>query len=139
MSIVDSFSYKKLVRKKTINLGNLYFFKNFLVCEFNEGVDINFNNFNEAKTEIDKQFGTTDFGFIANRLHSYSIVITDAPLFNKTFKNLKAYATITYSTFSSKVFEMENHFFNFNRKNFNELEEAIQWVEHNLEEPTNTF
>ena len=58
--------------------------------------------------------------FIANRIHSYSIVITDAPLFNKTFKNLKAYATITYSTFSSKVFEMENHFFNFRGKTHKE-------------------
>jgi hypothetical protein len=132
MSIVDCPYYEKLIHKKTIALGELYFFEKFLVCEFNEGVDIDFLNFNEAKIEINKQFGTNDFGFIGNRIHSYSIIITDAPLFNEEFKNLKAYATITYSKLASKVFEIENHFFNFNRKNFSDLGEAIQWVEKNL-------
>lgn len=134
MSIADSPYYEKLIFKKTIDLGDLYFFKNFLVCEFNEGININFDNFNEAKTEIEKRFGNMEFGFISNRIHSYSILVTDAPIFNEIFKNLKAYATVTYSELASKVFEVENHFFKFNRRNFNNLQEAIQWVEYNLKE-----
>jgi hypothetical protein len=136
MSIVDSPCYTKLVYKKTIALGDLYFFKNFLVCEFIEGLDINFDNFGETKTEIDKHFGTQDFGLIGNRLQSYSITLTDAPLFNDTFKNLKAYATVTYTDMASKVSEIENYFFSFNKQDFNDLEDAIQWVKHNLEETT---
>ncbi|TXE17330.1 hypothetical protein ES692_10125 [Psychroserpens burtonensis] len=139
MSIVDYPYYQNLIHKQTIALGNLYFFKKFVVCEFKEGVNIDFDNFNEAKTAIEKQFGSSYFGFVANRIHSYSILITDAPLFNEAFKNLKAYATITYSSFSSQVFEIENHFFNFNRQKFNELDAAIHWVTQHLEETATGF
>jgi hypothetical protein len=57
-------------------------------------------------------------------------------LFNDTFKNLKAYATVTYTDMASKVSEIENYFFSFNKQDFNDLEDAIQWVKHNLEETT---
>ncbi|MFD2917869.1 hypothetical protein [Psychroserpens luteus] len=134
MSIVDFPYYEDLIFKKTIDIGDLYFFKKFVVCEFNEGININFDNFNEAKIEIEKQYGNTSFGFISNRIHSYSILVTDAPIFNEIFKNLKAYATVTYSELASKVFEIENHFFNFNRRNFDNLEDAIQWIEYHLKE-----
>lgn len=129
MSIIESPIYNNLLYRKTIALGNLYFFETFLVAEFREGVIINYDNFNEAELAIKKQYSNTDFGFISNRIHSYSIVITDASKFNSVFSNLKAYATVTYSTFASKVFEMENHFFKFNRKNFNDLSHAVDWVE----------
>ena len=134
MFIIDAPIYKSLLFKKTIALGNLYFFETFLVAEFNEGVNIDYDNFKEAAAAIKNQYGSKDFGFISNRIHSFSIVITDASKFNETFKNLKAYATVTYSSFASKVFEMENHFFNFNRKNFNDLSEAITWVEDSLKD-----
>ncbi|WP_040249394.1 hypothetical protein [Psychroserpens mesophilus] len=132
MSIIDSPIYNKLLFKKTITLGNLYFFETYLIAEFNEGVIINFDNFNEAQLAIKEHYNNAAFGFISNRIHSYSIVITDAPKFNTTFNNLKAYATVTYSSFASKVFEMENHFFEFNRKNFDDLSNAIIWVEESL-------
>ena len=132
MSIIDSPIHNKLLFKKTITLGNLYFFETYLIAEFNEGVIINFDNFNEAQLAIKEHYNNAAFGFISNRIHSYSIVITDAPKFNTTFNNLKAYATVTYSSFASKVFEMENHFFEFNRKNFDDLSNAIIWVEESL-------
>lgn len=134
MSITYSPHYSKVLSKEIVDLGTLYFFKNFLVAEFNEGVIIGFENFNETRAKIETYFGNKNFGFIANRKHSYSIVITDASQFNRTFKNLKAYATVTYSTFASKVFEMENHFFDFNRQNFGDLDDAIRWTEENLKE-----
>ncbi|MBR9846336.1 MAG: hypothetical protein GYB35_09615 [Algicola sp.] len=132
MSITDFPIYENLLYKKTINLGILYFFETYLVAEFNEGVNINYENFNEAEAAIKKQYPDANFGFISNRIHSYSIVITDATKFNNAFNNLSAYATVTYSSFASKVFEMENHFFKFNRKNFSELSDAIDWVEDAL-------
>lgn len=132
MSIIDSPCYNQVLHEEVVDLGKLYFFKFFLIAEFNEGVNISFYNFNETMVKIENYFGSREFGFIANRIHSYSIVITDAPLFNNRFKNLNAYATVTYSSFASKVFEMENHFFNFNRRNFNELEKAILWTEESL-------
>ena len=134
MSITESALYSKAKSIQTIELGNLYFFENFLIAEFNEGVNISFDNFHEAKALIKEHYGETNFGFIGNRINSYSILISDAPLFNEAFKNLTAYATVTYSSFAEKVFYVENHFFEFNKKNFTSLFEAIKWVMKSLQE-----
>lgn len=136
MSIIDISHKDQLLRMEVVDLGKLYFFKDFLVAEFNEGITITFDNFDVVRFLIKTHYKDSEFGFIANRIHSYSIAINDAPLFNSTFKNLKAYATVTYSSFASKVFEMENHFFDFNRQNFNNLNDAIDWTKHNLEHKT---
>ncbi|WP_431134480.1 hypothetical protein [Psychroserpens mesophilus] len=136
MSISDTNYKDQLIRLEVVDLGKLYFFKDFLVAEFNEGVTISFDNFDVVRFLIKTHYKDEDFGFIANRIHSYSIAINDAPLFNSTFKNLKAYATVTYTSFASKVFEMENYFFKFNRQNFKELDSAIDWVKNCLNDHT---
>ncbi|WCO03349.1 hypothetical protein [Psychroserpens ponticola] len=132
MSIIDSPYHDQLIHQETVALGELYFFKHFFIAEFNEGINITFENFDSVRILIETHFGDSEFGFIANRKNSYSIVITDAPQFNSTFKNLKAYATVTYTSFASKIFVMENHFFKFNRRNFNNLDDAIHWIKDNM-------
>lgn len=132
MSVTESSINQKVKSHEKIELGDLFFFENYFIAEFKEGVNIDYNNFNECKTLIEKFFGNNDFGFVSNRINSYSLVLTDAPLFNKAFKNLKAYATVTYSAFAEKVFDVENHFFKFNKQNFTSLHDATFWVENTL-------
>ncbi|WP_111307533.1 hypothetical protein [Confluentibacter sediminis] len=131
MSIKESELYQSVKNHKTIDLGNLFFFENYLVAEFNEGVEINYRNFESVRELIREYFGDESFGLISNRINSYSIVITDAPLFNQC-QSLKAYATVTYSLFAEKVFDVENYFFKFNKQNFNSLNDAKMWVEDTL-------
>jgi len=138
MSITDTHYKDQILYSEVVDLGKLYFFEDFLVAEFNEGVTINFENFNVIRFLAKTHFKDRDFGFVTNRIHSYSIAINDAPLFNSTFKNLKAYASVTYSSFASKVFEMESHFFKFNRQSFKDLDSAISWVKDSLENNTET-
>ncbi|NNC44348.1 MAG: hypothetical protein HKN99_00520, partial [Winogradskyella sp.] len=57
------------------------------------------------------------------------IKLEDAEIFNKTFPGLKAYAIVIYNPISEKVFEIENHFFNFNRKCFKDISSATKWVQ----------
>ena len=115
-----------------VKLGKVYLFDNYVITEFNEGVDINFDNFNEVTEIIKKQFDDKPFGFIANRLNSYSINLTDASEFNSNFPNLKAYAIVVYNSLTQRVFEIENHFFKFNRQAFKSIEQAIEWVDDTL-------
>ncbi|KAB1067609.1 hypothetical protein F6U93_10005 [Tamlana haliotis] len=119
--------------QETTDLGLLYFFDNYVIAEFNEGVKVNFISFEPCHRLIKKAFGEQDFGFISNRVNSYSIDITEAYLFNKAFPNAKTYATVTYNLSSKKVTEIENHFFKFNKQDFNSLAEAITWVRQTLE------
>lgn len=133
MSITESPLSNGLIAHKEINLGNLYFFKTFLVAEYHEGIRLDFESFNEAQEVILSHFGNSEYGYVANRINSYCINITDAPLFNSTLKNLKAHATVTYNSFSDMNFELESYFFDFNRKLFKSVTDATSWVESELE------
>jgi hypothetical protein len=110
-------------------IGTLYLFKNYVITNFREGVDINYANFYETGLVIRNHFIDKPFGYIANRQNSYSINLNDVTIFNKAFPNLKAYAIATYHTLTEKVFEIENHFFTSNRKAFKTINDAINWVE----------
>lgn len=110
------------------NLGSVFLFQNYIIVQFNEGVDINFDNFAQVSNIIKTNFENRPFGFIANRVNSYSINLTDARLLNKNFPNLIAYAVVTYNSISEKVFEIENQFFEYNRNTFKDLESAVEWV-----------
>lgn len=131
MSIKELPIYKKAKKHISIDLGDLYFFENYLITEFKEGVEINYNNFETVREYIRTYFGETDFGLISHRINSYSIVITDAPLFNAC-KSLKAYATVTYTLFAEKVFNVESYFFKFNKQNFSSISDAEIWVQNTL-------
>ncbi|WP_067146228.1 hypothetical protein [Pseudotamlana agarivorans] len=120
------------IKIEKTNLGDLYFFKNYVIAEFYEGVEIDYLSFEQCQNLIKKYFGENDFGFISNRINSYSVVITEAYLFNKAFPNAKAYATVSYNVFTQKSFEVESHFFKFNKRNFLSLTEAVSWVENTL-------
>jgi hypothetical protein len=123
---------KKDHTRHNVTLGSLYLFDNYIVAEFKEGVDINFDNFSDVTEIIKKKFNDRPFGFIANRLSSYSIDLTDATKFNTYFPNLKAYAIVAYTVMTRRVFEVENHFFTFNREVFKNLEQASEWVDKTL-------
>lgn len=114
------------------SIGDVYFFEEFFVGEFSEGLDLNFDNFEEVTLLIKKYYSDQPFGFISNRINSYAINLSDAEKFNQTFPNLKAYAIVIYNPISEKVFELENHFFSFNRKCFKTLIEAKDWVDEIL-------
>jgi hypothetical protein len=123
---------RKYHTRHNVTLGSLYLFDNYIIVEFKEGVDINFENFSDVTEIIKKKFNDRPFGFIANRLNSYSIDLSDASKFNAYFPNLKAYAIVAYTVMTRRVFEVENHFFTFNREAFKNLEQAAEWVEKTL-------
>ncbi len=132
MSITECPIYKNLKSKKDIGLGTLFFFEKFVVAEFNDGVTIDFESLSKYRPLLKEHFGDKEFGFISNRINSYAIVLTDAPKFYLNGSNLKAYATVTYNPLAEKVFNIENHFFKFNKKNFQSIDDAISWVENTL-------
>ena len=132
MSITEFENAPELVDFHEVKLGILYFFERFFVGEFNEGVNINYDNFMESANLVNAHFTDRNFGFIANRINSYSINLGDANKFNTIFPNLKAYAVVCNALFAKGIFEVENQFFSYNRKIFKGIGEAIVWIENTL-------
>ncbi len=128
MRVTESNLYKNCIAHKTIGLGDLYFFENYVIAEFKEGINLCFANFSDAALLINQFYGKNNFGFINNRIHSHSVLLADAHLFNKSFKNLKACASVVYSIFGDRSFELEKHFFSFKKKKFTDLNSANYWV-----------
>lgn len=128
MTITKSYLNDLTYKHHKTSIGDVYFFDHFFVGEFYEGLDLNFDNFEEVTLLVKTYFPDQPFGFISNRINSYAIRLDDAEKFNKTFPNLKAYAIVIYNPMSEKVFEIENHFFNFNRKCFKNIASATNWV-----------
>lgn len=118
--------------KKKLKLGELRYNNQYIVVVFNEGIDVNFDNFGEIADIIKSQYGTRPFGYISNRINSYSIDLSDAEKFNKMFPNAKACATVAHSSMTERIFEIEERFFKFNRRAFRNIEDAIDWVEDTL-------
>ena len=134
MIITNSQLKNKNCKRVKVELGAIYLFDNYVITNFNEGVDINFDNFYDAGITIKDHFYGRPFGYIANRLNSYSINLNDATIFNKEFPNLKAYAVVVYNSMTERVFEIENHFFETERNTFKSLESAVDWVKLVLSE-----
>ena len=59
---------------------------------------------------------------VYNRINSYSLHLSDAKKWNTIFPNLKAYAVVSDRIFSKGVFDIENQFFDYNRKIFKNCE-----------------
>ena len=135
MSIREYITDLKLIDTIEFKIGSLYFFERFVVSEFNEGEHINFENFKTPSEIINSFYDERPFGFIANRINSYSIELNDTKKWNSTFPTLKAYAVVSERVFSHNLFILENKFFEYNRKIFENLDDAINWVETTLIEP----
>ena len=133
MSIKEHSSVKDLINSIEVKIGKLYFFQNYVVTEFNEGVHITFENFSETGRLIKAFYKDADFGVITNRTNSYSLNLSDAKKWNTIFPNLKAYAVVSDRIFSKGVFDVENQFFDYNRKIFKTLPDALDWVKEILE------
>ncbi|WP_178985452.1 hypothetical protein [Winogradskyella helgolandensis] len=131
--------YNKDYKVYHLKLGRIFLYQNYIVTEFDEGVDINFENFKELSQIIEQNFKDQPFGFIANRINSYSINLNDAELFNKTFNNAIAYAIVAYSNRTKRIIEIESHFFKFNKKVFHNFENALDWVEETLANPNSAI
>lgn len=115
-----------------LKIGKVFLYEDYIITEFDEGVDVNFKNFNEISKIIEENFENRAFGFIANRVNSYSINLKDAKLFNEKFNNAIAYAIVAYSDLTKRIIEIENHFFKFNKQVFTTTDDAIAWVEEAL-------
>lgn len=133
MNLKSSSLYKEVKKTYSLKTGDIHLFNHFIVAEFKEEVNLCFESIIEIIEILQQNFNlSSPFGFISNRINSYSIILTDVLKLKDELKNLSAYAVVTYSEATKRNLEIEGYFLNFNRKHFNSLHEAKIWVEKEL-------
>lgn len=132
MNIIDSPVNSKIIATYTISIGKIYIFDNFVVAEYNEGLHLTFNDYEDVINIIDMHFANRKFGFVANRVNSYSLLLTDAHLYTQALPNLAAYAVVYYTALARQNVDLEKRFFQFNRESFGDVLSAIDWVKLEL-------
>ncbi|CAH8283126.1 hypothetical protein EV196_102100 [Mariniflexile fucanivorans] len=133
MKISASVFSNHILNSKKLNLGDIYFFHNFAVVEFNEGVHIDIYNSDQIFDELNNYYGySKPFGVIANRVNSYSVNLLDIDLFREKSKNLCAYAVVGHNFASKMNAVIENSFCENDTINYDNLHEAIDALTYKL-------
>lgn len=121
---------RKLLKRHDLDVGTFFFYKNFMVSEFKEGIAVTIDNAREMLHLAKIYYGNkTPVVYITNRVNSYSFNPTDHFKTAQMFPNLKGYATVTYDAINHDIASLEQSFLNVPTQVFHSLEDAINWVE----------
>ncbi|MDX1277922.1 hypothetical protein [Oceanihabitans sediminis] len=133
MKLIET-NYKSSVLKEAITpFGHIYFFNNYIVSEAKEGVNLDWNFFQETLKIITNYYGTNrKISLISNRVNNYSVVPTIwLDFYRKNPNNiLKSMSFVTYTKLAYSNARLESSFFNCKTECFTNLEEAINWTEN---------
>jgi hypothetical protein len=117
-------------KKVTLSYGNFYITDNFIISELNEGIHVDHIMASEIITTFsDKITNVLRFGYIANRINSYSF---DPQLwldFNNDHDFLVATAIVSYNEINYMNATIEKQFFKKSLKRCYNLEDAIEWMQ----------
>ncbi len=128
MTILDSPLSKNVQATYCLDIGDFHFFNDFIVAEFRQGTYVSFSDFEEIFDLSLEFFGSKSYGFISNRVNSFSVNLLDIIKHREKIEHLSAYAIVTYNHNSKRILAIEDYYFKFERKRFNSLIDAAKWV-----------
>ena len=119
----------QIIDSHKVNSGKLYFLKDIVIAEFDEGVHIDFNTSQEHISHIIDFYGyERPFGYICNRINDFSISPQDYPKFNETLNNLGMYGIVNKNHLDSMNYNIEKQFCNKPFKGYYDLYTAYNQV-----------
>ncbi|GHC63767.1 hypothetical protein [Ulvibacter litoralis] len=119
---------------KEYHFGKLTIYDHCVVSVMNEGITVTPKDNDVLKEISETYFKGKTFGYISNRINSYSI---DPSVYIQTSKieNLVAFAIVTTDSIGLLNTEIEKMFFDKPFEHFLLLEEAIEWIKTTIENP----
>lgn len=98
MSVLET-SLKKHIKKSfNSNIGTIYLFENIVVSEINEGVHLTVESSLEYIKLISKFFSNKKpFGYISNRINSFSVEAIDYKKFTNLLENMKVFSAVNHN------------------------------------------
>ncbi len=117
-----------IINYYNISHAEVFVFDDFLIKQVKEGVKIDLEETEELKLILEEHFKNKKMAYISNRVTSYSV----NPLVYKEVEkmsNLVAIAIIPKDETMRQSAEFEKQFFNKPFEIFENLSDAIQWVQ----------
>ncbi len=121
-----------LIKNYDLDMGKVSFFKNYLIIEVAEGTSFNHKKAKQLSTLTNLHFGNNAFGYISNRVNSYSLEPLDYLKIKEVFPNIKAFAVVTYNNLQKTSVSIENIFYYDNIVSFECIDEAQKWMNQQL-------
>ncbi len=111
MTFINSQLKEKVIISHEVKIGKLYFLENIVFSEIKEGKHLSIKSANEYLSLISEFYGSTKpFGYVSNRINTFSIEALDFPKFTNILKNLKVFVAVSYSHFDKMNMEIERQF-----------------------------
>ncbi len=112
-----------------LDIGNFYFYDNFIITEIFERVIIGEKEFAKINNLIRIHFDITKpYGLISHRLYSYSINLSELIPIANQFGMLVANAVVAYSSISLKTFKLEQRLLKLKGESFFNMKDAFEWT-----------
>ena len=123
-----------LIGLHEFDFGKVYFYHNFLITEIAEGVNFDHPMALQIAEVANNVYENRPYGYIANRINSFSVQPSDYQKVKGDFVNLKVFCVVAYNDFQKKSIEVEQIFYHDTIYTFNSLDEAINFVENRISE-----
>lgn len=120
------------VKRYDLDFGKVSFFKNYLIIEVAEGISFNHEKAIALSKLTNYHFGNREFGYISNRVNSYSLQPTDYLKIKQALPNIKVFAIVTYNDFQKASVKIESMFYHDHMFAFDCVKEAVDWVKNQL-------
>jgi len=135
ISIILAYITPIMSKTITLSFGLIELHEDFAIGILNEGIDLKSEENNYLLKVLKDEYGNKPFGFISNRIHSYSL---DPIVYKETtaLKNLMAIAVVMSNPVQIISVEIEKLFFNKPFEYFDNLDEAVLWIQNALKYKT---
>ena len=110
------------------DFGTFYFFDNVVISEINEGISLVFDDTLELIEQIKKYYQGRPFGYLSNRIYSYSVDPTGYFKVEENFPNLAGFAVVMHNRFTNGALKIEKMFLAAPFEGFMTLGEAFTWL-----------
>ncbi len=129
MKVLESKFKSSVLETIILPQGKVFIFSNFIITEFDESITVDLECFLALLEILEAQDNDkTQFGFISNRLNSYTLEAEDflsiATMSSKKYKS----AVVVHNERIARTTSFEQHIFKCNTSIFCDLEKAVSWI-----------
>jgi hypothetical protein len=129
MYLKDSTIKNEVKKIHKLQKGTIYVFDNFIVSEFNEGVLVDLDCLTEVYYYLNAYSENKHgFGYISNRVHQYTVKVTDFMKTKILTQKIYPTAVVAYDEISKNTFKFEKQVNNCSAVLCESLDKAVIYL-----------